>query len=306
MASSQQLWNNYMDLARVNYTADDFYNQSFVDRINEAQRNIDNLVSEKNQADSKRQQAQDAYDTFSGNMRNYSAFMDESENKYGVQTAMENYEKSKYAISAVEQSLDALPSTINRNSNVVMSQQRRELAYNAAANKWGQTMETRKQNADVNKEVWERARENANNYAEQLYGEQLKTQQDLSLQWADKTSMFQQATEKIQAAESLKWQTQSDYRNWQWGQASIQNAYARARAEDAFNAYMIQQRYESIARQEELQRQLAESNLRIQQSKERLAQSLVDSHFKYQQQMNIAQAYDSAGGFGKLLYVLSH
>lgn len=261
MASSNAIWNEYMSLSRVHYSADDFYNQSFVDRINKAQQNIDNLVSERDSISSKRQQAQDAYDTFSGNMRDYSSMLDESENKYGVQTAMENYEKSKYAISAVEQSLDALPSSINANSNVVMSQQRRELAYNAAANKWGQTMETRRQDADVNKEVWERARENANIQAERLYGEQLDTQKALSLRWYDQSTAYQSAVDRIQSAESLKWNIQSDYRSWQWGQSAIKNAYARARAEDAFNRYMIQQRYESIARQEELQRMLAKSQM---------------------------------------------
>lgn len=261
MASLNSLWNEYMSLSRGHYSADDFYNQSFVDRINKAQSNIDKLVSERDSISSKRQQAQDAYDTFSGNMRNYSSMLDESEDKFGVTTAMENYEKAKYAISAVEQSLDALPSSINRNSNVVMSQQRRELAYNTAADKWSKTMDTRKQIADVNKEVWDRARENANIQAERMYGEQLDTQKALSLQWYDQSTAYQSAVDRIQSAESLKWNIQSDYRSWQWGQAGIKNMYKRARAEDAFNRYINQLRYESIAIQERIDKALAESRL---------------------------------------------
>lgn len=310
MASSNAIWNEYMSLSRVHYSADDFYNQSFIDRINKAQRDIDNLVSERNDISSKRQQAQDAYDTFSGNMRNYSSMLDESEDKYGVQTSMENYEKAKNAVLATEQALDALPSSINANSNVVMSQSRRELAYNVAANKWGKTMETRQQATDVNKEVWDRARQNANAYAEQLYGEQLSTQESLSLQWAEKSSQYQQAVERIQSAESLKWNIQSDYRDWQWGQAEIQNAYARARAEDAFNRYMVQLKYEQTARMEQYMRESAQRELERQQRererKERLAQQLVNNHFKYQEQRNIAQAYDAGGILGRLMYVLSH
>lgn len=306
MASSNAIWNEYMSLSRVHYSADDFYNQSFVDRINKAQRDIDNLVSERNDISSKRQQAQDSYDTFFGNMRDYSSLQNESEDKYGVQTSMENYEKAKNAVLATEQALDALPSSINANSNVVMSQSRRELAYNTAANKWGKTMETRQQATDVNKEVWDRARENANAYAEQLYGEQKSTLESLSLQWADKSSQYQQAVERIQSAESLKWNIQSDYRDWQWGQAEIQNAYARARAEDAFNRYMIQLKYEQTARMEQYMRNMAEIEARSRANKERLAQQLVNNHFKYQEQKNIAQAYDSGGLLGRLMYVLSH
>lgn len=305
MASSSAIWNEYMSLSRVHYSADDFYNQSFVDRINKAQRNIDNLVAERNDISSKRQQAQDAYDTFSGNMRNYSSMLDETEDKFGVTTAMENYEKSKYAISAVEQSLDALPSSISRNSNVVMSQQRRELAYNTAADKWGKTMDTRNKIADVNKEVWDRARENANIQAERMYGEQLDTQKSLSLQWYDKSTAYQSAVERIQSAESLKWNIQSDYRSWQWNQASIQNAYARARAEDAFNRYMIQQRYESIALQERIDKALAESRLARQRSKERLAQPLVDYHFRQQQAKQTANVVNAGGLLGRLAYLSS-
>lgn len=261
MASSSAIWNEYRSLVRVHSSADDFYNQSFVDRINKAQQNIDKLVSERDSISSKRQQAQDAYDTFAGNMRDYSSMLDETEDKFGVTTAMENYEKAKYAISAVEQSLDALPSSINANSNVVMSQQRRELAYNTAADKWSKTMETRKQIADVNKEVWDRARENANIQAERLYGEQLDTQKTLSLQWYDQSTAYQSAVERIQSAESLKWNIQSDYRSWQWGQAHIKNAYDRGRAEDAFNRYINQLRYESIAIQERIDKALAKSRL---------------------------------------------
>lgn len=305
MASSQAIWNEYMNLSRVHYSADDFYNQSFVDRINKAQRDIDNLVSERDSVSSKRQQAQDAYDTFSGNMRNYSSMLDETEDKFGVTTAMENYEKSKYAISAVEQSLDALPSSINRNSNVVMSQQRRELAYNTAADKWGKTMDTRKQIADVNKEVWDRARENANIQAERMYGEQLDTQKSLSLQWYDQSTAYQSAVERIQSAESLKWNIQSDYRSWQWGQAEIQNAYARARAEDAFNRYMVQLKYEQTARMEQHMRNMAEIEARSRANKERLAQSLVDYHFKQQQAKQTADVVNAGGLLGRLAYFAS-
>ena len=306
MASSQAIWNEYMNLSRVHYSANDFYDQSFVNRIGEAQRNIDELVNKRNAVDSKRLQAEDSYNTFFGNMRDYSSLNDEAEDKFGVKTSMENYEKSKYSIAAVEQSLSALPSTINRNSNVVLTQSQRELAYNTAADKWTQRMNTEKQDASQYEQAWKNARENANAYAERLYGEQKRDLEALSLAWAGQSELWQKTSEQINKAEAFKWQVQSDYRDWQWNQANIKNAYARARAEDAFNRYMIQLKYEDIARQEAHNKRMAEIELESRLRKERLAQKLVDNHFKYQQQKNIAQAYDSGGIFGRFVYLSSH
>lgn len=306
MASSQAIWNEYMNLSRVHYSADDFYNQSFVNRIGEAQRNIDKLVNKRNAVDNKRLQAEDSYNTFFGNMRDYSSLNDEAEDKFGVKTSMENYEKSKYSIAAVEQSLSALPSTINRNSNVVLTQSQRELAYNTAADKWTQKMNTEKQAASQYEQAWKNARENANAYAEKLYGQQKSDLESLSLAWAGQSELWQKTSEQINKAEAFKWQVQSDYRDWQWNQAQIKNAYARARAEDAFNRYRIQSRYEQIAQQEAYNRRMAEIELQSQQRKERLAKTLVNNHLKYQERKNIAQAYDSAGVLGRLMYVLSH
>lgn len=309
MAYSDTLWNNYKQLSTVRYSADDFYDQSFVDRINRAQQNIDNLVAEKDQADSKRAQAQDAYDTFYGNMRNYSSMVDESEDKFGVTTSMENYEKAKYAVAATEQQLQALPSTINATSGVVLNQRQRESAYNVAANKWEQTMNTRQQAVDVNKETWENARRNADIYAQELYGEQLKTQESLALKWSTQTSAFQKARENILSAENVKWQIESDYRSWQWNQAKLQNAYARARAEDAFNAYMNQYKREQADIMEQYQRQAAEREMERQQRereyKERLAKSLVNYHHAQQQAKQTANVVNAGGLLGRLAYLAS-
>lgn len=306
MASSQAIWNEYMNLSRVHYSADDFYDQSFVNRIGEAQKNIDELVNKRNAVDDKRLQAEDSYNTFFGNMRDYSSLNDEAEDKFGVKTSMENYEKSKYSIAAVEQSLSALPSTINRNSNVVLTQSQRELAYNTAADKWTQKMNTEKQVASQYEQAWKNARENANAYAEKLYGQQKSDLESLSLAWAGQSELWKKTSDQINEAEAFKWQIKSDYRDWQWNQANIKNAYARAQAEDAFNRYMIQWKYEQVAKQEAFDRRMAELELQRQQSKERLAQKLVDNHFKYQEQKKIAEAYDSAGVLGRLMYVLSH
>ena len=305
MASSQAIWNEYMNLSRVHYSADDFYDQSFVNRIGEAQRNIDELVNKRNDVDSKRLQAEDSYNTFFGNMRDYSSLDDEGENKFGVKSAMENYEKSKYAIAATEQSLSALPSTINRYSGVVLSQSQRELAYNTAADKWTQKMNTDKQTASQYEQAWKNARENANAYAEQLYGQQKSDLESLSLAWAGQSELWQKTSEQINEAEAFKWQVQSDYRNWQWNQANIKNQYARARAHDAFNRYIIQLQYENIARQEEYEKRMGELELQRQQNKERLAQSIVNSYYRQQEAKQTAEVVNAGGLLGRLAYFAS-
>lgn len=308
MATSAQLWSNYMQLQRqANVSPDSFYNKSFVDRMNDAQKNIDLMVEEKNQADSKRMQAQDAYDTFDGQMRNYSSMQDEAENKFGVTTAMENYEKSKYAVAAMEQTLTALPSTINRTSNVVMSQQRRELAYNTQANKWEQSMRTKQAITDVNKEVWDNARKMSNEFAQQLYGEQEKTREALSLQWSTATSEYQRSIDRWQSARVLLDEIQSDYRSWQWQKANIANAYARAKAQDAFNQYILQSNKEMQSRLENYEMQQAASDYRMAKTREEAAQRRANSYLNYQEKQkdaNLAKSIsDNLGILGRLAYL---
>ena len=69
--SSSSYWDGqYKNLmANKPPSSDSYYNQSFVDRMNEAQRDIDNLVSEKDKSWSSMNQKKDEYDAFSGSMR---------------------------------------------------------------------------------------------------------------------------------------------------------------------------------------------------------------------------------------------
>jgi len=308
MATSAELWSNYMELQRqANVSPDSFYNQSFVDRMNDAQKNIDLMVEEKNQADSKRMQAQDAYDTFDGQMRNYSSMQDEAENKFGVTTAMENYEKAKYAVASMEQTLSALPSTMNATSNVVMSQQRRELAYNTMANKWESNMLKQQEITDVNKEAWDNARKSANEHAQWLYGEQEKTRQALSLAWSTSTSEYQRAIDRWNNAQTLLADIKSDYRSWQWQEANKANAYARAKAQDAFNDYIFQYNREMQNMLDSYAASQAASNYRIAQIQEQTAQRRADSYLNYQEkqsQANVAKSMsDNLGILGRYAYL---
>lgn len=308
MATSAELWSNYMELQRqANVSPDSFYNKSFVDRINDAQKNIDLMVEEKNQADSKRMQAQDAYDTFDGQMRNYSSMQDEMENKYGVQTAMDNYEKSKYAVAAMEQSLAKLPSTINANSNVVLTKDKMERIYNYEANKWENNMRTKQGIVDVNKQAWENARKNANMHAEAMYQAQEDKRNALSLAWSEKRDEYQRAIDRWNDAQMLLADTKSDYRSWQWQQANQANAYARAKAQDAFNDYIFQYNREMQNMLDSYAASQAASNYRIAQIQEQAAQRRANSYLNYQEkqsQANVAKSMsDNLGILGRYAYL---
>jgi hypothetical protein len=188
---------------------------------------------------------------------------------------------------------------------VVLTQSQRELAYNTAADKWTQRMDTEKRAASQYEQAWKNARENANAYAEQLYGQQKSDLESLSLAWAGQSELWQKTSEQINEAEAFKWQVQSDYRNWQWNQANIKNQYARARAHDAFNRYIIQLQYENIARQEEYEKRMGELELQRQQNKERLAQSIVNSYYRQQEAKQTAEVVNAGGLLGRLAYFAS-
>lgn len=308
MATSAELWSNYMELQRqANVSPDSFYNKSFVDRINDAQKNIDLMVEEKNQADSKRMQAQDAYNTFDGQMRNYSSMQDEAENKFGVTTAMDNYEKSKYAVAAMEQSLAKLPSTINANSNVVLTKDKMERIYNYEANKWENNMRTKQGIVDVNKQAWDNARKNANMYAEAMYQAQENQRNALSLAWSVQRDEYQRAIDRWNDAQTLLAETKSDYRSWQWQQASQANAYARAKAQDAFNDYIFQYNREMQDMLDSYAASQAASNYRIAKIQEQAAQRRANSYLNYQEkqsQANVAKSMsDNLGIIGRYAYL---
>lgn len=202
-----------------------FYNQSFVDRMNEAQAQIDGRYQEMNAAEIQKQESQDAYNTFKGEMRHYSELSKEAENKFGVATAKNDYEESKRAIESIEQTLDALPSTINATSERVMTQNRFELSYNAQATKWQARMNTQRSVTDVNKKVWENARRSADALAATGLAQQEAQAQYLASMWSADVNEFAKSKQRWQDARTEKLNIEQSYRNWQYAEA--QREFAR-------------------------------------------------------------------------------
>ena len=202
--------------------AESFFNQSFIDRMNEAQAQIDGRYNEMKAAEIQKQESQDAYDTFKGEMRHYSDLSKEAENKFGVATAKNDYEESKRAIETTEQMLNALPSTINASSERVMTQSRFELSYNAQAAKYQARLNDQNTITDVNKKVWDEARKNADALAAAGLAQQEFMANSLATDWNTTLNEFTKATRRWQDAREEKLKTEEEYRNWQYSQAQEQ------------------------------------------------------------------------------------
>lgn len=260
--------------------AKDFYNQSFIDRMNEARNNIDNLVAEQDRANSVRQNSRDEYNTFVGEMKNYTVYSSEAENKFGVKTALNTYEDSKKAVAATQQALNTLPSSINATSNVVLSQSQRESAFNNAADKLNSTLVTQQKMSDTYEKAFQRAREEATNMANQLYREQATTAQRKNLVWLQHESAFSQAEEKLRQMRAQLDFAAIDYSTWQLNQAGM--------ALDKYNAEL-----NGVYRELELVRQNERADIqakadyhaeKAQEARESWAKSVADGYYrnKYQ------------------------
>lgn len=189
--------------------------RGFEDRIKEAQSNIDNLVSAENQANSKVQESQDAYDTFKGEMRHYSEISDEKENEFGVKTAMDNYNDSKDAIAATQAAINALPSSINANSNRVLTQSQRSAAYQAQYSIWSRRMGLESSTSNAYEKVWEQARTNATRAAAAEYASQQNTLENFNKAWTAALNNWNTAKTNVLQARNEKANIESQYRVWQ-------------------------------------------------------------------------------------------
>lgn len=272
-------WKRQADsLERPTFNAGDYYNQSFVDRIKEAQANIDNLVSAEDQANSKVQESQDAYDTFKGQMRHYSEISKKQEDEFGVKTAMDNYTKSKDAIEATQAAIKALPSTINANSNRVLTQSQRAAAYQAQYTVYSKAMGVATSSRDAYEKVWEQARTNATRAAAAEYASQQQTLVDFNKAWTAALNNWNTAKSNVLKAKQERSDIESQYRTWQRQQYNIE-LYNYQKESDRLNKLYIK------ALENETSMRLAEINSAtsraLADSKVRLAQEKANIHDKY-------------------------
>ena len=253
MAYSSSYWQGQINYLQNNKpkAAESYYNQSFVDKINEARSNIDNLVSEKDKAWSATNQAQDTYDTFRGNMTSYGDVYKNSKSEFGIEDHQDTYEKSKKALALAESTLEALPSSINSSSNRVLTQSQREARYNTLADRTNRYRSNLENRTSMYEEAWKNAREAAAAYASETMSGQWSKLDSYNQAWMTSLQNYLDAGNRLSNAETELRNWQDDYRRWQSNQYSYEMSIWSKKLEYAYNA-----RWEAI----ETSMALAEAN----------------------------------------------
>lgn len=215
-------WKSQVDKLNANMpkSHENYYNQGFVDKMKQAQTNIDGLVAEKNKSWAATQQAQDDYNTFKGSMTSYRDAYKNAQAEFGVENAMANYEKSKKALAMAEMTLNALPSQINASSNRVLTQSQREQQYNVLSNQFNKVQTYQQKQNKTYEEAWKNAREGASAYAQSVVsGEQSKLN-DFNNAWLGALDEYNASEHKILNAQLNKEMWTAKYHKWQAQQSN--------------------------------------------------------------------------------------
>lgn len=263
--SSSSYWDSQYKNLMANRppSSDSYYNQSFVDRMNEAQRDIDNLVSEKDKSWSAMNQKKDEYDAFSGSMREYNDIYNESKSKFGVEEGQETYEKSKKALALAQSTLDALPSTINASSNRVLTQSQREARYNALADRATRQIGIMTQQNSMYEQAWKNARENQATYAKAEMASQYAKLGDFNNAWVSAMNEYDNAVRRIENAKVNLDLIRNDYRMWQTRQWSQANTIWYNKLNNALSRYAQALNTEHTLYRLEREKKMADSDAEI-------------------------------------------
>lgn len=262
--------------------AESYYNQSFVDKIKEAQSNIDNLVSEKDKSWSATGQKQDEYNAFKGTMSSYDEVYTQSKSEFGIEEHRENYEKSKQALALAESTLSALPSSINSSSNRVLTQSQREARYNTLSNKAMAYRDNLLARSSAYEEVWKKAREEQATYAKAEIASQYGKLGDYNNAFVNAMNEYDQAAKRLTEARIEKLDWESDYRNWQFNQWQNAETVWFNNLNAALDRYIQALNTELTMKQAEITKRRADTNARLANLKDSMADTLVAYHW-YQQ-----------------------
>lgn len=151
-------------------------------------------------------QREAAYDEAFKNQTAYNDLMAQAEGKYGVEDAKNTYQKSLQAIAATNQAMNALPSTISSNSNVVLSQAQRNAALGNQMNKYQNTLSSWQQANAVDQSALNTALQQASQLAQGNYAQQ---QQNI----ANSMNMYQTALQNAAQTYNQALQEQNILRN---------------------------------------------------------------------------------------------
>lgn len=255
--------------------ASSFYNQSFVDRINEAQKNIDNLVAEKDKSWSAANQKQDDYNIFAGTMSEYKEVYTQATSEFGVPEHQENYEKSKKALALAEGTLAALPSSINASSNRVLTQVQREQRYNALADRHMAYKNNLMARTSAYEQVWKNARENQAAYAKAEIASQQSKLADYNNAWIMSMNNYLNAENKLRQATVDMLGTKQEFRNWQAQQYENANRVWMEKLDTALNRYREALNTEMTIRKLDVATRRNETNALMADTQNSMANTLI-------------------------------
>lgn len=120
------------------------------------------------------QNYENQYNDAFNNRQTYGDYMNQAEDKYNVGNRQQAYEDAARAVAATQQAMLALPSTTNRNSNVVLTQAQRNAALGNQMNKYNTTLASNVQSQGVAQTDFQ----NALAQASQLAAGNYQSQQD--------------------------------------------------------------------------------------------------------------------------------
>lgn len=248
---SSAYWNSQYNYYLTNRppAPESYYNKGFVDKINAAQKNIDNLVAEKDKSWAATGQKQDAYNAFEGTMSSYGDIYNNAENEFGVKSAEGTYEESKKALALAESTLSALPSSINSSSNRVLTQSQREARYNALSNKQMSYKDNLMARSSAYEEVWKNARENQAAYAKAEMASQYSKLGDYNNAFVMAMNEYDDASKRLTQAKLDKMDWENQYRSWQYQQYQNANTVWMANLNAALNRYLQALSTESAMRE---------------------------------------------------------
>ena len=259
--------------------AESYYNKDFVDKINEARSNIDNLVTERDKAWSATQQAQDDYNAFRGTVSSYQEVYTQSKSEFGVEEHHQAYEQSKKALALAESTLSALPSTINASSNRVLTQSQREARYNALADRQNAYRSNLMERSSAYDDVWKKARENQAAYAQAEIAGQYKKLGDYNNAWINSMNQYLNAQNKLTQGKVELSNWQSDYRTWQNQQYQNANTVWFKNMSSALDRYIDALNTELITKRSEIDGNRALTNALARTSQNSMADTLVAYHW---------------------------
>ena len=198
------------------------------------------------------------------NRQNYGDLMNQAEEKYNVGNRQQAYEDSARAVAATRQAMLNLPSTTNRNSNVVLTQAQRNAALNNQIDKYNTVLASNVQNQAVAQTDFQNALQQAMGLAAGNYQSQQDALSAQMNQYQNAYNIANQAYSNALNQENLlrdvyakmyqdeSQHMQNDYQYWygnlqdKWKQQEIA---AQKYAADA--GLRVQQYLQNLAKQNE-------------------------------------------------------